>query len=131
MAAHVGSVNHGTLGTTDLHVLADLELGQVLGDVALRVGLDEQVEVTGLMVGGDGGVRADDFLGLTGNGGSQGDVLADGQTEDISRTGQGEAVDGDVVGDLGLLLEDEFLELGRVQDLARLCSGRNTTVISF
>lgn len=58
-------------------------------------------------------------------------MLADGQTKNISRTGQGEAVDGDVVGDLGDLLEDKFLELSRVQDLARLCNGRDTRTISF
>lgn len=114
VAAHVGSVDHGTFGTTDLHGLANLQLGQVLGDVTLGVGLDQQVKVSGFMVGGDGGVRADDFLGLAGNGGGEGDVLTDGQTEDIGGTGQREAVDGDVVRDLGLLLEDEFLELGRV-----------------
>lgn len=83
------------------------------------------------MVGGDGGVRADDFLGLAGNGSSEGDVLADGQAEDIGGTRQGKAVDGDVVRDLSLFLEDEVLELGRVQDLARLCRGGNTRMISI
>lgn len=131
VAAHVGSVDHGTLGTTDLHGLANLQLGQVLGDVTLGVGLNQQVKVAGFIVGGDGGVRADDFLGLAGNGGSQGDVLTDWQTQDIGGTGQGKAVDGNVVRDLGLLLEDELLELGRVQDLARLCIGGNTRMISF
>lgn len=129
VAAHVGSVDHGTLGATDLHGIAKLQLGQVLGDVTLGVSLDQEVEVAGLIVGGDGGVRANNFLAA--NGSSQRDVLTDGQTEDISRTGQSEAVDGDVVRDLGLLLEDKVLELVRDQDLARLCNGRNTRMISF
>jgi hypothetical protein len=131
VTAHVGSVDHGTLGATDLHGLANLQGGQVLGDVTLGVGLDQEVEVAGLIVGRNGSVRADNLLGLAGDGSRQGDVLTDGQAEDISRTGQGEAVDGDVVGDLRDLLEDEFLELSRVQDLARLCRGGNTRMISL
>lgn len=121
--AHVGRVHHGTLGAAHLHGLSDLQLGQVLGDVALGVGLDEQVEVAGFIVRGDGSVRADNLLGLAGDGGGKRDVLADGEAQDVGGARQGEAVDGDIVGDLVLLLEDEFLELGRVQDLARLCDG--------
>jgi hypothetical protein len=102
--AHVGSVDHGTLGTAHLHGIADLEGGQVLGDVTLGVGLDEEVEVADFIVGGDGSVGADDLLGLAVNGSGERDVLADGQAEDIGGTGQSEAVDGDVVGDVVLLL---------------------------
>jgi hypothetical protein len=40
VTAHVGGVDHGALGTPDLHGVADLEVGQILGDVTLRVGLD-------------------------------------------------------------------------------------------
>jgi len=120
VAAHIGGVDHGTLRTAHLHSLADLELGQVLGDVALGVSLDQEVKVAGLVVGGDGGVRPDHLLGLTGDGGGEGDVLADGQTQDIGRPGQSETVDADIVGDLVLLLENEVLEFGGVQDLARL-----------
>jgi hypothetical protein len=104
VTAHVGSVDHGTLGTAHLHGIADIEGGQVLGDVTLGVGLDEEVEVADFIVGGNGGVGADDLLGLAFNGSGERDVLADGQAEDIGGTGQGEAVDGDVVGDVILLL---------------------------
>jgi hypothetical protein len=121
VTAHVGRVDHGALGTADLQLVADLQGSQVLGDVTLGVGLHKQVEVTGLIVGGDGGVRADNLLGLTLDGSSERDVLADGETEDISRAGESETVDSDIVGDLVLLLEDEVLELGGIQDLARLC----------
>ena len=121
VTAHVGGVDHGALGTAHLHGLTDLELGQVLGDVALGVGLDQQVKVASLVVGGDGGIGADHLLGLTGNGGGERDVLADGKTQDVGGAGQGETVDTNIVGDLVLLLEDEVLELGGVQDLARLC----------
>lgn len=121
VAAHVGGVDHGALGAADLHVVADLQLGEILGDVTLGVGLDEQIEVSGLIVGGDRGVRANNLLGLTGDSSSERDVLANGEAEDIGGTGEGETVDGDIVGDLVLLLEDEVLELSRVQDLARLC----------
>lgn len=123
VTAHIGSVHHGALGSAHLHGLADLQLAQVLGDVTLRVGLDEQVKVACLVVRGDGGVGADNLLGLAGDGGGERDVLADGQAQDVGGAGQGKAVDGDIVRDLVLLLEDEFLELGRVQDLARLCGG--------
>lgn len=47
-------------------------------------------------------------------------MLTDGQTEDVGGVGQSKAIDGDIVRDLGLLLQSEMLEIGRVQDLARL-----------
>ena len=57
----------------------------MLGDVTRGVGLNEEVEVPGLVVAGDGGVGSDDFfigaIGL-GEGGCNGDVLADWETED-------------------------------------------------
>lgn len=121
MAAHVGGVHHGALGATDLHVVANLQFSKILGDVTLGVSLDEQIEVAGLVVGGDRGVRADNLLGLTGDSGGERDVLTDGEAEDIGGTGEGKTVDSDIVRDLVLLLEDEVLELGGVQDLARLC----------
>jgi hypothetical protein len=104
VTAHVGSVDHGTLGTAYLHGIADLEGSQVLGYVTLGIRLDEEVEVADFIVGGNGGVGADDLLGLAFNGSGERDVLADGQAEDIGGTGQSEAVDGDVVGDVVLLL---------------------------
>lgn len=66
----------------------------MLGDVAGGVGLDEQVEVAFVVVGGDGRVGADDLFGLAvdGEGGAEGDVLADGEAEDVGGSGEGEAV---------------------------------------
>ena len=126
---HVGSVDHGTLGALDLHLVANVESCQVTADVAGRVALDEQVEVAGVDIGGDGGVGTNDLLVGHGLGlgvldvevGGDRDVLADGQTEDAVRGGQGEAVDGGVVGEDGLFGERELLEDGRVKDLLLLC----------
>lgn len=85
MANHVGCVDHSSLGALDLDCLPDDERGHVLGDVTRGVGLNEEVEVPGLVVAGDGGVGSDDFFigtfGL-GEGGCDGDVLADWETED-------------------------------------------------
>ena len=103
-----------------LHGVADLQVGQVLGDVTLRVSLDEQVEVAGFIVGGDGGVRADDLLGLAFDCSSEGNVLADGEAEDVGGAGESEAVDCDVVGDFVLFLEEEVLKFGGVEDLSSL-----------
>jgi hypothetical protein len=66
----------------------------MLGDVAGGVRLDEQVEVALVVVRGDGSVRANDLLGLAvdGEGGAEGDVLADGEAEDVGGFGEGEAV---------------------------------------
>lgn len=99
-------------------------------DVTGWVALNEQVEVAGVDVGGNWGVRSDDLfvcddlcLGvLDVEVGGEGDVLANGQAEDVVRGGQGEAVDGGVVGEDGLLGERELLEDGRVKDLLLLCS---------
>lgn len=59
---HVGSVDHGTLGTLDLHGVANVQSCEVTADVAGGVALDEQVEVSGVDIGGDRGVRADDLF---------------------------------------------------------------------
>jgi len=126
---HVGSVNHGALGALDLQLVADLESCEVTADVTGGVALDEQVDIAGLNIGGDGGVGAHDFL--VGNGlglgvldievGGDRDVLANGQAEDAVRGGQGEAVDSGVVGEDSLLGERELLEDGGVKDLLLLC----------
>jgi len=125
---HVGSVDHGTLGALDLHLVADVESCQVTADVSGRVALDEQVEVAGVDIGRDGSVGTNDLL--VGDGLSLGvldievggdrDVLADGQTENAVRGGQSEAVDGGVVGEYGLFGQREFLEDGRIKDLLLL-----------
>lgn len=129
---HVGSVHHGALGALDLHRVADLQGSEVTADVSGRVALDEQVEVAGVDIGGDGSVGADDFLVGHGLGlgvldvevGSEGDVLADGQAEDAVRGGQAKAVDGGVVGEDGLLGEREFLKVGGIKDLLGFWGGQ-------
>lgn len=60
---HVRGVDKGTLGATDTDGLANNKRGHVLGDVALGVGLDQEIEVTGLVVTRDGSVRANNLLG--------------------------------------------------------------------
>lgn len=121
VAAHVRGVDHGTLGTTDLHGLANLQGSEVLGDVTLVISLDQEIEVASLIVGRDRGVRTNNLLGLTVNGGSKRDVLTDGKTKDIGGTGESETVDSDIVGNMVDLLQHKVLEFSGVQDLARLC----------
>lgn len=126
---HVGGVNHGALGALDLHLVADVEGCEVTADVAGGVALDEQVEVAGVDIGGDGSVGADDLLVGDNLGlgvldikvGGEGNVLANGQAEDAVGRGQGEAVDGGVVGEDGLFGKREFLEDSRVKDLLLFC----------
>lgn len=89
----VGRVDHGTLGAADLDSLADGQRGDVLGDVARGVRLDEKVDVAVVFVRGDGGVGADDLLAIYGGG--EGDVLADGETENVCWAGQRKAVAGE------------------------------------
>ena len=115
---HVGSVYHGALGASDLHFVADLEFGYIFGDVAGGVRLDDEVDMALVFVGGDGGVRADDFLRLAGDRGGKRNVLADGEAEDISWAGQFEAVNGRVVRDDLLVLEFKLLELGGLEHFA-------------
>jgi len=88
----------------------------MLGDVALRVGLYQQIKVSSLIVGGDRGIGADHGLGVARDLSLQGNVLADGETEDVSGTRKGKAVDGDIVRDVGLLREGKVLEIGGVED---------------
>lgn len=121
VSAHVGRVNHRTLGSANLHLLSDSHLLQVLRDVTLRVRLDEQIEVALVLIGRDGRVRAKNLLGLSFNGRGESDVLADGKAEDIGGLGQTEAVDGDVVRASRLLNELKVLEFRWLQDLAGLC----------
>lgn len=78
VTAHVRSVDHGTLGTAHFHGIANLQGGQVLGNVTLGIGLYEQIKVTGLIVRRNGSVGADNFFRLTLDSGSEGDVLTNG-----------------------------------------------------
>lgn len=132
VANHVWGVNHGALWTLDLDLLADLESCKVLGDVAGWVGLDEQVEGAWLVVAGNRGVGAHDFLGdglafFVGNweSGGDGDVLADREAEDRGWGWESEAVDGDVVGDDSLLGHLKLLELLGEDWLAACTRGKD------
>jgi hypothetical protein len=53
VADHVGSIDHGSLGPTDLDALPNYQGRHVLRDVTGWVRLDEQVEEAGLVVAGD------------------------------------------------------------------------------
>jgi len=75
----------------------------VLRNIPCRIGFDEQVEVAGRVVGGNGRVGAHDFFAIDGRG--ERNVLADGQAEDVDGSREGETVDGCVVGEDGLLLK--------------------------
>jgi len=78
---------------------------------------------------GYGGVGADDLFGFRGagfgvcdgEGGGEGDVLADGEAEDGCGGGECEAVDGCVVGDDGFGGEGEGLVGCWVEGFAFFC----------
>lgn len=138
MSDHVRGVHHGALGTLDPHGLSDLQARDMLGDVASGVRLDKQVEVALVFVGGDRSIRADDFFGLAFDGRAEGDVLADGEAEDVSFARELEAVATSIsfgmsfgvnalhrgiVRENSLLLELKLLELGGLQHLSRSCTG--------
>lgn len=99
VANEVGPVVEGALGPTHADRLRDGQRGHVLADVAGRVRLDQQVEEARELVAADGRVAAHDLLvaavGLVENR-ADGDVLADGEAEDVRRAGEGETVAGGV-----------------------------------
>jgi hypothetical protein len=67
----------------------------VLGDVALRIRLDQEVDESRLVVAGNRGIRSDDFLDGSirlRKVGANGDVLADGKTQDVLLRGELESV---------------------------------------
>lgn len=95
VADHVRGVDEGALGAPDADGLAHRQAGHVLADVAGGVGLDQQVEVAGLVVAADGGVGPHDLLAAAvglGDVGADGDVLPDRQAEDRRRRGELEPV---------------------------------------
>jgi hypothetical protein len=99
MSGHVGCVDHSSLGTLDLNCLSDNERGHMLRDITGGVGLDEEIEMSGLVVARDGGVGSDDFfLGAVwlGERGCNGDVLPDWEAENRGRRWEFEAVAGSV-----------------------------------
>lgn len=50
MADHIWSVDHSSLGPTDLDGLAHGKTGHILGDVTGRIGLDQEVDEARLVV---------------------------------------------------------------------------------
>lgn len=122
VTGHVGSIDHGTLGTTDLHGVANPEAREVFRDVALRIGFYEEIKVTGFVVGRDRGVGSDDLLGLALDGGRERDMLANWKTKRVGGAWKGEAVYSNIVGDDGLFFEEEFLELLGLEHLSRFCN---------
>ncbi len=97
MADHVGGIDKSALGASDLDGLSNSQGSQVFGDIAGGVRLDEEIEIAGLVVTGNRGVRADYFLsraiGLL-NVGTDGNMLANGETEDVSGRWELESVAG-------------------------------------
>lgn len=82
---HVGSIDECALGALDTKSLPNLEGRHMLRDVAGGVGFDEQVEITRLVVTRDGSVGSHNLLGSAirlGQFSANGNVLADGQSED-------------------------------------------------
>lgn len=100
-------VAHLTLWSLDLNLLANLESIEVFGNVAVWVRLDDEVKETQVVIGRGGGVGSLDVLSV--DFGLDGNVLADGQSQDGSRFGKTEAVEGGVVADLLALDEVEPL----------------------
>jgi hypothetical protein len=95
VADHVGGVDESALGAANANCLADQERGHVLGDVALRIRLDQEVDESRLVVAGNRGIRSDDFLDGSirlRKVGANGDVLADGKTQDVLLRGELESV---------------------------------------
>lgn len=91
MANHVGRIDESALGATDTDRLTDRHRCHVFGDVALGIGLDQEVKVSGLVIAGDGRIRSDNLLGCAIGLlqiGADRNVLADGKAED--RIGRGE-----------------------------------------
>lgn len=118
VSAKVGRVAHLTLGTLDRDGVADLELAEVLRDVALlvslqemhqasqyvssylhkvaglavRAHLDDEVEVAEIIIRRGRGVRAHDLLAV--DLGRHRDVLSNRQTQDVILAGETKAVPG-------------------------------------
>ena len=86
----VGGVLEVALGSLDAELVARVEGGDIARDVALFVGLDEELKVALVVGERDGGVVAND--GLAVDLCCDSNVLADGKAEDIVRTGKLEAV---------------------------------------
>ena len=94
-ADHVRGVNEGALGSLDFDSLANFEGGHELGDVALWVRLDEEIKETGLVISRDRSIGSNNIFVAAVfllDGGANGNVLADRETEDRFGGGELEAV---------------------------------------
>lgn len=89
-ADKVGAVVKLALGPLNADGLADFEACDIFGYVAGGVGLDQEGELALVIVGGDGCVGAHDILAV--DAGSDGDVFADGEAEDVVSAGEIKAV---------------------------------------
>lgn len=70
--------------------MADFEARDIFGDVTGGVGLNQERELALVIVGGDGCIGAYDLLAV--DVGSDGDVLADGEAEDVVCAGEIKAI---------------------------------------
>lgn len=97
-------------GPLDAHVLADLEACNVFGDVAGGVGLYQERELPLVLVRGNGRIGTHDLL--TVDVGGDGDMLADGEAEDVVGTGKVETVTVGVLLVIGSAEEGGKKEMG-------------------
>lgn len=82
---YVGFVDEGIFGVFDVDSLINDEGSYEFGDVVLRVVFDQEIEVVGLVVVGDGSVGMYNFLKFViflGEDSVDGDMLIDGEVED-------------------------------------------------
>lgn len=114
-------VAHLALWTLDLDWLSDFESIEDFGNVTVWVRLDDQIKETQVVVGRSRRVGTLDILAV--NLGLNGNVLADGKTEDGVGLGQTETVEGSVVGDFFAFDEVEILPYFGIQDWLWLCAG--------
>lgn len=86
----VGGISELAPGTLDTDGVANLESREMPGDVTFFVRLDEEFKVATVVVGRDGGVGPHNILAV--DLGRDGNVLANGEAENIVGVGQAEAV---------------------------------------
>ncbi|KAI3481059.1 hypothetical protein L1887_56633 [Cichorium endivia] len=113
VARQAGRVLHLALGALDRDEIADLHGADVLGDVTLLVRLDDEVEESVVIVRRCRGVGAHDVLAV--DVGLDGDVLSDGEAEDVVLARQLEAVERRVGRERLLLHQTVLLPLGGVE----------------
>lgn len=89
---HTGRIYHCALGPFDLQGIANVELGNVLGYVTGRIGFDQEVDVSRVLVRGDWSVRAHDLFRLALDDRGDGHVLADWEAEDVVGARKGKSI---------------------------------------